>query len=347
MRGRCFLLAPVLALTFAAAAHADEPQPPPPPPEVALAWVAPTPADGTQVTVAATTTLSLALAAASPTEGAVVKLNATGLPDGSDFRIADGNPATGTLTWTPTAEQVGDYTIIFGASDDQAVPAAAPPLTVIVHVTEPPKVVALQEGNVSHWAFVLRPTVARAAPNARAKVVTHISTLTGDGTDNILSLLEERAMSDGKWVRVRLAILPNNSTGWVQRSALGVYRTLNTHLYIDRTLLLAVLKIDGMSVFRTRVGVGKPYWPTPAGEFYIRDRLIRFPDTFYGPIAYGTSARSPVLTDWPGGGYVGVHGTSLPQLLPGRVSHGCVRMRNDAILRLDRLMPVGTPLTIT
>jgi len=33
-------------------------------------------------------------------------------------------------------------------------------------------------------------------------------------------------------------------------------------------------------------------------------------------------------------------------LIPGRVSHGCVRMRNLDILKLSRMMPVGTPLTI-
>ena len=66
----------------------------------------------------------------------------------------------------------------------------------------------------------------------------------------------------------------------------------------------------------------------------------------YGPIAFGTSARSAVLTDWPGGGFVGVHGTNEPQLIPGRVSHGCIRLRNPDILHLARLLPVGTPVTI-
>jgi len=28
------------------------------------------------------------------------------------------------------------------------------------------------------------------------------------------------------------------------------------------------------------------------------------------------------------------------------VSHGCIRLRNEAILKLASLMPVGTPLTI-
>ena len=93
--------------------------------------------------------------------------------------------------------------------------------------------------------------------------------------------------------------------------------------------------------------MGKPYWPTPPGQFYIRDKLTNFNNPFYGPIAFGTSARSAVLTDWPGGGFVGVHGTNEPQLIPGRISHGCIRMPNAAIVKLSHLMTVGTPLTIT
>jgi lipoprotein-anchoring transpeptidase ErfK/SrfK len=67
---------------------------------------------------------------------------------------------------------------------------------------------------------------------------------------------------------------------------------------------------------------------------------------FYGPVAFGTSARSRVLTDWPAGGFIGIHGTDQPEQIPGRISHGCIRMRNTDILRLARLMPIGTPLTI-
>ena len=52
----------------------------------------------------------------------------------------------------------------------------------------------------------------------------------------------------------------------------------------------------------------------------------------YGPVAFITSATSPTLTDWPGGGIVGVHGTNTPGLIPGRISHGCVRLRNADIL---------------
>jgi len=86
--------------------------------------------------------------------------------------------------------------------------------------------------------------------------------------------------------------------------------------------------------------------PTPGGVFYVRNRLTRYRSPFYGPVAFGTSARSTTLTDWPGGGFIGIHGTDRPDLIPGRVSHGCVRLRNAAILRLARLMPVGTPIRI-
>jgi lipoprotein-anchoring transpeptidase ErfK/SrfK len=74
--------------------------------------------------------------------------------------------------------------------------------------------------------------------------------------------------------------------------------------------------------------------------------MIGFDSPVYGPLAFGTSARSPTLTYWPGGGFVGIHGTNQPYLLPGYVSHGCIRMPNESILKLNRLMPVGTPITI-
>src|SRR5262249_35664062 len=132
----------------------------------------------------------------------------------------------------------------------------------------------------------------------------------------------------------------------VPRDALGDLHSVRTHLVIDRAHLSAVLLRNGRSVFRTSIGVGQSQWPTPTGDFYVRVRLDHFTDPMYGPIAFGTNARSPWLTDWPEGGFVGIHGTDHPELLPGRVSHGCIRMRNGAILRLARLMPLGTPVTI-
>jgi lipoprotein-anchoring transpeptidase ErfK/SrfK len=143
-----------------------------------------------------------------------------------------------------------------------------------------------------------------------------------------------------------LPILPNDATGWVRRQDLGGYRTVDTHLVVDRARLSASLYRAGKLVFTAPVAIGTSASPTPAGQFMVKNELSRYANPFYGPVAFGTTARSPVLTDWPGGGFIGIHGTNLPQLIPGRVSHGCIRMRNNDILRLAALLPIGTPLTI-
>jgi L,D-transpeptidase catalytic domain len=208
--------------------------------------------------------------------------------------------------------------------------------------------VTMTNARIAHWAPVVSDVSARRLPTERSSVVTRIGTVTGDGTQNILLILARRTVSPTQtWCEVRLAMLPNDSTGWVPRSALGTIYAVATHLYVDRETFTATLDRGGVPIFRTRIGVGEPYWPTPAGQFYIRDELTDFHNPFYGPLAFGTSARSAVLTEWPGGGFIGVHGTNEPEILPGAVSHGCVRMTNSAILRLARLMPIGTPVTIS
>ena len=63
-------------------------------------------------------------------------------------------------------------------------------------------------------------------------------------------------------------------------------------------------------------------------------------------LAFGLSAYSRFRTDWPGGGQVGLHGTNQTQLHPGRISDGCIRLRNGDVRRLDRPMPIGTPVLI-
>ena len=201
--------------------------------------------------------------------------------------------------------------------------------------------------DVSWWSPVTRSTLARARPELNAPVLARLSTRTPEGTRNIVLVLDRRRDADGAlWVRARLPILGSGAAGWVPRSALGGYGAVSTHLLVDLERLTATLYRDGMRVFQARVGVGRPENPTPTGQFYIRNKLTRYANPFYGPVAFGTSARSPKLTDWPAGGFVGIHGTNRPDLLPGRVSHGCIRLRNDDILALERLMPVGTPLTI-
>jgi lipoprotein-anchoring transpeptidase ErfK/SrfK len=233
---------------------------------------------------------------------------------------------------------------------------ARPASTAAVHGLPPPVRPAFTPGAPralgdesyhSRWAPVRRRVAARRAPRADAPVVSELSTRTPEGTANLVSVLDNRqSPAGGVWVRVGLPILPRGSTGWVPRRALGGLASVDTELEVDLDELKATLYRAGRPVFRADIGVGVARAPTPRGRFYVRNRLTRYASPAYGPVAFGTSARSETLTDWPGGGFVGIHGTDRPDLLPGRVSHGCIRMRNDDILELARRLPVGTPVTI-
>jgi lipoprotein-anchoring transpeptidase ErfK/SrfK len=183
------------------------------------------------------------------------------------------------------------------------------------------------------WAAVRATTTARRRPSTHAPAATRIPARTPEDTTNIVLPLARH----GTWIRI--------SEGWVPRSALGTYGEVRTQLVVDLSAERATLLRDGKPIMHVPVGTGTAQAPTPTGHFVIRNRLTRYRSPFYGPVALGTSARTK-LTDWPGGGFVGIHGTDEPQLIPGHVSHGCIRMHNEDIVKLARLAPVGTPLTI-
>jgi lipoprotein-anchoring transpeptidase ErfK/SrfK len=233
-----------------------------------------------------------------------------------------------------------------GPAGEAAPASGVPPPVPPAFTPGPPRLLGSTR-HLSRWAPVRRPVVARAAARAGAAPVAALASRTPEGTDNAVAVLERRQDRTGvAWVRVRLPVLPNGTTAWVPRSALGGYVTVHTRLDVDLRRLSATLSRDGRPVFRAGIGVGTASSPTPTGEFYVRNRLTRYRSATYGPVAFGTSARSPTATDWPAGGFIGIHGTDRPDLLPGRVSHGCIRMRNADILELARRMPVGTPVVI-
>jgi hypothetical protein len=311
----------------------------------APAWIDPTPAEGTHVTITGGSTVVVDLAATDLDTGDEVQIEAAQLPKYATLVAIPGNPATATLTIAPppSAHAVVTVTLVARDTGENTTPRTF--VLEIVPDTAPFSLVG--PGAVSRWAYILKATTARAAPRSSARAVARLRTATPLGRPNLVAALEGQRDPQGRlWVRVSLPILPNGSTGWVRKSALDDYRVVRTQLVVHRASLTATLLRDDRPVFSTRVGIGRSPWPTPAGEFYVREVIRGFGEPFYGPIAFGMNARSPVLTDWPGGGFIGIHGTNRPSLLPGLVSHGCIRMRNSAILRLAKLMPLGTPVTI-
>jgi lipoprotein-anchoring transpeptidase ErfK/SrfK len=152
----------------------------------------------------------------------------------------------------------------------------------------------------------------------------------------------------GPWLHVYLPERPNGSTGWIKAKKVKLaghsYRVL---INLDKHVLKAW---NGTKrVIRTPIGVGRAVTPTPTGLYYITE-LLKQPDPTgtYGPYAFGLSAHSDVLNEFAGrDGVLGVHGTNFPQGIGTDVSHGCIRMSNDAITKLANTLPVGTPVEIT
>ena len=203
------------------------------------------------------------------------------------------------------------------------------------------------ERTVTRWAHPLRNAPIRAHPSGRSRLVARLHALTEDGMPEVyLALRSHRARGHRVWLRVRIPGRPNGRKGWVPRGALGHLHAVTAALRNDRARSRATLRRGGRIAWRSPIGHGAPGMATPAGRFYVRERLDnRGGDPVYGPLAFGTSAYS-ALSDWPGGGVIGIHGTNQPWLIPGRPSHGCIRVPNPAIVRLARIMPIGTPILI-
>lgn len=203
------------------------------------------------------------------------------------------------------------------------------------------------EWTYTRWAHPVRKAPIRWLPTPQARRIVRTHYLTEDGFPEVYPLLRSwRDPEHRTWLEVRIPMRPNGRKGWIRRSALGPYYRVRTLLVVARHKLRATLYKRGRPIWRAPVGIGKPSTPTPPGHFWIRERFrTPGPGGLYGPVAFGSSDYS-VLSDWPGGGIIGIHGTSEPSLIPGRPSHGCIRLRNRAVRRLWRLMPVGTPLLI-
>jgi L,D-transpeptidase-like protein len=235
--------------------------------------------------------------------------------------------------------------LVVGAS--LALPAAAHTASSAPSAMPDGAVKLSDERLTTKWAYPADARTIYSRPSGQARKVGRLHLTTEDRFPEVYLVLTRWNDAGGNaWLQIRIPKRPNGGIGWVRAEALGSLQTVHTHLLIDRRALRATLSRDGKVLFTARIGVGKRSTPTPAGHFWIREKFRVKGTTIYGPRAIGTSAYAPYLTDWPGGGVVGLHGTNQPSLIPGRPSHGCIRLRNRDILRLYRLAPRGTPIEI-
>ena len=192
--------------------------------------------------------------------------------------------------------------------------------------------------------LVATRVAARTAPDRSAKVVRLLPQFRSDYRVQIVLALGQTTGADGNaWFKLNLPMRPNGTMGWIPAGT-ATLKPARNRIIVHRGLRRIELLRDGKRLLSAKVAVGAPGRETPLGEFYVTARFVP-DDPFLGVFAFETSAYSR-LTEWPGGGIVGIHGTSKPWLLGQAVSHGCVRVSNRTALALKRLAPVGTPISI-
>jgi hypothetical protein len=204
------------------------------------------------------------------------------------------------------------------------------------------------ERTYARWAYTAAPAYVYGAPRPRARRVGRLRWYTEDGFPEVYLLLRSHTDPAGReWVRLRVPGRPNGRTGWVRREALDDFHLTRYLIVVDRHRLRMTVYQGGRRRWSAPVGVGKAGTPTPAGRFWIRERFkILNPGSGYWPYAFGTAAYSS-LTEWPGGGVVGIHGPFFePGAIPGRPSHGCIRLHTWDDAWLARHVGVGTPLRV-
>jgi lipoprotein-anchoring transpeptidase ErfK/SrfK len=187
-------------------------------------------------------------------------------------------------------------------------------------------------------------TIARAQPRDTARRVTLLHQFRSDyRAQYVLAVAGHRDSRGVLWLKLRLQLRPNGTFGWIKASAVHL-TTMHNKLLVHRGLRKIDIVHDGKVVAEAPVAIGSPGRETPLGNYYVTARFVP-DDPFLGIFAVETSAYSK-MTEWPGGGLVGIHGTSAPQLLGQAVSHGCVRVSNTTAALLRRWAPLGTPISI-
>lgn len=82
------------------------------------------------------------------------------------------------------------------------------------------------------------------------------------------------------------------------------------------------------------IGIGKMLTATPTGVYTIINKAPN-PGGPFGVMWMGLSRP-----------HYGIHGTNAPWSIGKLVSHGCIRMYNDDVLKLSKIVPIGTVVTI-
>jgi len=185
----------------------------------------------------------------------------------------------------------------------------------------------------------------RTKPSPSAGVIKVMHQFRTDYRIQEILAVSTRLGTNGKpWYKISIPMRPNGTMGWIPVGSVSLSPTKGQIVVHRNSRTIDIYRL-GRLALHAKVAVGAPGMETPLGHYYVAARFVPYDDPFLGVFAVETSAYSR-LTEWPGGGVVGIHGTSMPQLLGQAVSHGCVRVSNQTAAAMRKLAPLGTPIWI-
>lgn len=117
---------------------------------------------------------------------------------------------------------------------------------------------------------------------------------------------------------------------------------------------LNLISPDGKIIKTYPIACGSPYYPTPSGEYFVREKIY-YPAWYPPNSPWAKGAKpippgpgNPLGTRWIGlnANIVGIHGTPSSWSIGSASSHGCIRMYISDVENLFEMVNIGTPVTI-
>src|SRR5689334_19574670 len=130
------------------------------------------------------------------------------------------------------------------------------------------------ERTLTRSARVVYAGIIRKNPAKTSKAIGRMRQLTEDGYPEVYLVLRSYTDADGvEWTQIRIPGRPNGRVGWVARDNLAAFKQTRWQIVVNRKSARMTVYYNGKTRWRRPVGVGTPHTPTPAGRFWIREKI--------------------------------------------------------------------------
>jgi len=167
---------------------------------------------------------------------------------------------------------------------------------------------------------------------------------TSFGSPSVFSVVGRQ----GRWFAVRSPDLPNGRVAWIDSHRGLSYQRTAYEIEVVLSSRLLVVRDRSGAILRATIGIGAAGSPTPVGRYAITDKLRgRRYGSAYGCCILALSGNQTRLpSGWVGGTRLAIHGTNSPATIGAPASAGCLHASGAVLHRLERMLPLGTPVVI-